>query len=435
MKSSHFVGRVSGGGGGGVGGDKTALLLELTDAPGALHETLKYFWKYDVNVSHIESRPTNKTEGTFTFFVDYETPSDENAQKALVKKLDGVARSVSVLANKEVPWFPRHASDLDKIADKVLDAGTPDLESDHPGFTDPEYRARRHALAKAARGYRHGDPIPHIDYTAEEQATWTAVWDRLSALTQRHACKEFLDILPQLERHCGYNRSSIPQQGAVSAFLEARTGFRLRPVAGLLSSRDFLNGLAFKTFFCTQYMRHGRDPLYTPEPDLVHELLGHAPMFADPDFAALSQEMGLASLGACDEDVEKLARCYWHSVEFGLLQKPGGEYKAYGAGLLSSFGEMEHACAAKGVEGEKRGEGGGLQPEYRAWDPEDACKQPFPITTYQPVYYVAESLRDAKDCLRRFCDEGLRQRRFRARYHALTERIWVDRALELRKDA
>lgn len=265
------------------------------------------------------------------------------------------------------------------------DAGV-DLESDHPGFNDETYRKRRGELAQVAIDYRQGEPIPRIPYTEDETRTWGQVFNKQKALLKDFACAEYNEILPLMEKYCGYSSTNIPQQEDISDFLMRRTGFRMRPVAGLLSSRDFLNGLAFRIFFSTQYIRHHSVPLYTPEPDICHELLGHVPMFADPDFAEFSQEIGLASLGASDDDIKKLATCYWFSVEFGLLKEKGA-IKAYGAGTLSSYGELEFSCAPYRPAG-----GRDDKPEYRPWDPYMACRQDYPITTYQPVYFVAESL-------------------------------------------
>ena len=238
----------------------------------------------------------------------------------------------------------------------------------------------------------------------------------MQPLHTRYAARSHQETLEQLRRQTGFGPERIPQAEPLSNYLQRRTGFRIRPVPGLLQSRDFLAGLAFRVFFAPQYIRHPSLPLYTPEPDVCHEFIGHVPMFADPAFADLSQEIGLASLGASDSEIERLARCYWFSVEFGLVREQGA-LKAYGAGLLSSFGELEYACAASG---------GGL-PLYRPWAPAEAAEQDYPITEYQPVYFVADSLADASERMRTHC-EGL-PRPFHARYQSLTERIWVDRAV------
>lgn len=399
-------------------GPRMSVLMELTDRVGVLHDVLKYFWKYDVNITRIESRPAKEsTEGKirFDFFVDFDGHCDDSRVIKLLTDLAPMTDKLLVLDEKEVNWFPRHISELDLIANRTLDAGS-DLLSDHPGFHDQIYRARRAELALVAKEHRWDKAIPRLPYSAEEIETWKVAWDRMQPIHEKYACKEYKSSMEQFKRHCGYGSSNIPQQQDISEYLKEQTNFRMRPVAGLLSSRDFLNGLAFRVFFCTQYIRHHSMPLYTPEPDIVHELVGHAPMFADRDFADFSQEIGLASLGASDDDILKLARCYWHSVEFGLCLEDG-KHKAYGAGLLSSFGELEYACGV--------GETGSERPKIIPWDPQVASHQEFPITKYQPLYFLADSLQDAKQKMRRFCEDL--QRPFFARCNAQTDTIYIDR--------
>jgi phenylalanine-4-hydroxylase len=264
-----------------------------------------------------------------------------------------------------------------------MDIPVVELDSDHPGFRDEEYRQRRNHIAHLAAVAGDSGEIQTVEYTATENGTWTAVFDRLTALYPTHACAEFNAIFAEL----GYARDSIPQLAEVSAFLGRKTGFRLQPVSGLVTARDFLGALADRRFCATQYIRHSSQPFYTPEPDVVHELMGHAPMLAIPEFADLSQSFGEGSIGASDEQVDQLATLYWFTVEYGVLQRDD-RLAAYGAGLLSSFGELEHAI------------GGSV--EVRPFDPEVAKDTAYPITTFQPLLFGVPSIDEAFSRMDRF---------------------------------
>merc|ERR1712223_1714513 len=385
------------------------IIFSLNEAVGALAEALRIFKEHNVNLLHIESRSSVRVPGyEFIVEIDSKVGDIEGALKIIQDQssyFQIITRNIK--DNPEaVPWFPRKIQDLVKFANQILSYGA-ELDSDHPGFTDPVYRKRRKEFADIAFFYKHGQKIPSIEYTAEEKATWRTVFNNLKRLYKSHACYEHNHVFPLLEENCGYNENEVPQLQRVSDFLKSVTGFQLRPVAGLLSSRDFLAGLAFRVFHSTQYIRHSSRPLYTPEPDVCHELIGHVPLFADPDFAEFSQEIGLASLGASDEYVKKLATCYWFTIEFGLCREKNGDLKAFGAGLLSSFGELEYCLTDK--------------PEVADFDPSITGETEYPITEYQPKYYVTRSFEDAQRKMREFANTIPKP--FTARYCPYTSRI------------
>ncbi|CAE7902301.1 pah, partial [Symbiodinium sp. KB8] len=343
----------------------------------------------DINLTHIESRLKSFTRDGPSFHIDFQGPVEEPKIQRLMKEikvLSGVY-SVEAMAPREALGFPLNIRDLDLTVD-TLDGGSALINEDHPGFSDAEYRDRRDRIVQLAKAYRHGDRLPFIEYTDKEISTWQAVYERLQDCHAKWACTEYREMLQQMEKYCGYRANNIPQLADISDFLQQRTGFTLRPISGLLSARDFLNALAFRVFYSTQYIRHHGNPFYTPEPDVCHELLGHVPLFANPAFADFSQEIGLASLAASDDDVTRLASVYWFTVE------------------LSSFGEMEWACDAD--PSEECREMGSMKelakPTVLSLDPVQAAKQEYPITTYQPVLFCADSLQDAKTKISHFCD-------------------------------
>lgn len=387
----------------------SCVLFSLKEEVGILARALKDFKRHGVNLLSIESRSSKRSAGDYEFMVECDPLTGD--LNAAVEGLRSKVTYIQVISRnhkenaKTVPWFPIRIKDLDQFANQILSYGS-ELDADHPGFKDATYRARRKEFADIAFNYRYGQTLPRVEYNEEETKTWGTVFKQVVELYPTHACKEHNHVFPLLIENCGYREDNIPQLEDVSNFLKGCTGFTLRPVAGLLSSRDFLAGLAFRVFHSTQYIRHPSCPFYTPEPDACHELLGHVPLFANPSFAQFSQEIGLASLGAPDEYIEKLATLYWFTVEFGVCRQ-NGQLKAYGAGLLSSYGELEYCLSDK--------------PQLMPFDPAKIVVQKYPISEYQPCYFVAESFTDAKQKLIEYASKIPRP--FSVRYNPYTQTV------------
>jgi phenylalanine-4-hydroxylase len=261
------------------------------------------------------------------------------------------------------------------VSDSVADRNAiVRLDPDHPGFRDEEYRARRNRIARIALEYEPGTPIPDAPYTPEEHRVWRDIWDALYEAHNRHACSEYLECLRRLD----LPRTRIPQLREVSERVETLSGFRLEPVAGLVEPRVFLESLADGVFLSTQYIRHHSTPLYTPEPDVAHEIIGHAVTLASEPLAELNRLVGEAvKRTSSTEALERLARVYWFTIEFGVVREDG-KVKAYGTGLLSSAGELEAM------------HGAGLRP----LDLEAASRQEYDPTAYQPVLFCADSFEE-----------------------------------------
>ncbi|MCU4185400.1 hypothetical protein K6U06_13590 [Acidiferrimicrobium sp. IK] len=217
------------------------------------------------------------------------------------------------------------------------------LDADHPGVADPLYRARRDAIAGLALAWTPGTPVPDVAYTPGEDATWAAVCAGLLPLWRERAATVFLDGVEAI----GLPRDRVPQLSEVTAALRDRTGFEYRPVAGLAPLRTFYEAFGAGVFWSTQYMRHGSRPLYTPEPDVCHEVLGHAHHLADPGLAGVYRSVARAAARTRTEEALRfLSRVFWRTLEFGVVRE-AGMLKAYGAGLLSSVGELRSFADAR----------------------------------------------------------------------------------------
>lgn len=248
------------------------------------------------------------------------------------------------------------------------------IQTDYPGAHDTEYRDRVASLiSQSEKAWPY---IPRYDYNDKENNTWDLVSDVVIRLQDQYSCEAFLQGREKL----ALDDDNVPQLDEVSAKMEAETGFMLAPVGGLLDKGEFLSMLSYRVMRCTPYVRHHSFPFFTPEPDILHELRGHAPMFMHEPFAEMSVEIGRAAKAAVGagnmELLDLIGLFYWYTVEYGIISE-NGKWKVFGAG-----------------------NNGGIQDLLRSVDP-TIEKKPFSIEAIreltidydapQEVFFVAES--------------------------------------------
>lgn len=222
-----------------------------------------------------------------------------------------------------------------------------ELEPGHPGLGDAEYVQRRRFLFDLCRRHRLeklGPPV--IDYTAEESRIWQDVSAKLDELHRQHACAIYLKAKDAL----GISADEIPQLRYLSQRLERETQMHLVPAEGPIPYRLFYSYIAQRGFPVTQFLRHGSHPEFTPEPDMIHDCLGHVPPLMNRDYAEVLTLIGKAAYTTPDPlQVLALKRFSWFSIEFGLIEEDS-EVKVFGAGILSSTGEIPYSLYSPDVK-------------------------------------------------------------------------------------
>lgn len=222
------------------------------------------------------------------------------------------------------------------------------------------------------------------NYTDDDHAAWGSLFRTQWPHLEAHASALWLDGA----RAIGLNAEALPRLTEINARLKSLTGWQSRGVPGYISARPFFACIANRTFPTTVVIRPGSSLAYLPEPDIFHDVFGHVPLHAEPAFASFLAEWGRASLGANAADTERLARLFWFTVEFGLIQERG-ETRVYGAGLISSPSESRHCLTSPTVD-------------RRPFDWREVIETPFEIDHEQPILFVLDSfdqlMRSMREC-------------------------------------
>ena len=215
-----------------------------------------------------------------------------------------------------------------------------------------------------------------IDYTKEENNTWEYLYRRQMNIIEGRACEQYIEGLKIL----GLSENAIPQLPDVNRALQKTTGWEVAAVPALIPFGTFFELLANKQFPAATFIRRKEDIDYLQEPDIFHEIYGHCPLLTDPVFAEFVHNYGQLGLSATKQERIYLARIFWFTVEFGLIQQQTG-LRIYGAGILSSKGETVYSLESN-------------IPERKAFDLMTALRTPYRIDIYQPAYFVIQQFDD-----------------------------------------
>jgi len=221
------------------------------------------------------------------------------------------------------------------------------------------------------------------DYGDAEQKVWRTLCDRQTKLTRRLAHRSYLDgieALGLLER--------IPDFDEVSIRLRRLTGWEIVAVPGLIPAQPFFEHLAARRFPVTNWLRSEKELDYIVEPDMFHDFFGHVPILTQPVFADFMQAYGArAGEAIALGGDEMITRLYWYTAEYGLMQEPGQELKAFGAGLMSSFTELRFAIESPDAH-------------HVAFDLETVMRTGYEIDKFQRAYFVLPSFDALRDAFR-----------------------------------
>jgi phenylalanine-4-hydroxylase len=220
---------------------------------------------------------------------------------------------------------------------------------------------------------RNPDANGIIHYTDEENQVWSELINGQLPMLDGNVCREYIDAVETM----GFPRDRIPQLHEISEVLLDHTGWSVAAVPALIDFTSFFKLLAKRQFPAATFIRRKEDMGYLQEPDIFHEIFGHTPLLIDYRFAAFTEAYGKAGLAADKKDHAMLARLFWFTVEFGLINTIDG-LRSYGAGIVSSPGELVYALESE-------------VPERKAFDALDVLRTPYRIDIYQTVYFTLDS--------------------------------------------